>query len=40
MWASQKGIVAGRPGNVFDPRGDATRAEAAAMMRRMMADNN
>jgi hypothetical protein len=33
-WAAGEGIANGRPGNLFDPRGAATRAEAAAMLRR------
>jgi hypothetical protein len=28
------GIVSGKPGNVFDPRGSATRAETAAVLHR------
>ena len=28
------GIITGKPGNVFDPKGNATRAEVAAMMQR------
>jgi hypothetical protein len=36
MWATQKGIVTGKPGNMFDPRGTATRAEAAAALRRYL----
>jgi hypothetical protein len=28
------GIVGGKPDNVFDPKGSATRAEAAAMLHR------
>jgi nucleoside-diphosphate-sugar epimerase len=27
-------VITGRPGNLFDPRGNATRAEVAAMMHR------
>jgi hypothetical protein len=34
MYCYMKGIVAGRPGKLFDPRGQATRAEVAAMLRR------
>jgi hypothetical protein len=30
------GIVGGKPGNLFDPRGAATRAEAAAILRRFI----
>jgi hypothetical protein len=32
--ARQAGIMDGRPGNLFDPKGEATRAEAAAIIRR------
>lgn len=42
-WASeavktirQAGIIFGRPGNLFDPQGNATRAEAAAILRRFI----
>ena len=28
------GVIVGRPGNLFDPQGSATRAEAAAILRR------
>ena len=30
------GVINGREGNIFDPRGNATRAEAAAMMHRFL----
>ena len=30
----QAGIIVGKDGNRFDPRGNATRAEAAAILRR------
>jgi hypothetical protein len=33
-WAADTGIVTGRPGNIFDPRGITTRAETAALLRR------
>jgi hypothetical protein len=33
-WASASGIVNGRPGGVFEPLANATRAEAAAILRR------
>ncbi len=33
-WAAGAGIVSGRDGNVFDPRGSATRAECAAILMR------
>ena len=31
-----QGIVSGKPGNLFDPSGEATRAEFAAMLRRFL----
>ena len=31
-WAVGKGIITGKPGNVIDPQGTATRAEAAKML--------
>jgi hypothetical protein len=31
-----KGIIAGQPGNLFDPQGKATRAQVAAMMTRFI----
>jgi hypothetical protein len=37
MWASRKGVVTGKPNNLFDPAGGATRAEAAAMLHRLFA---
>ena len=33
-WAVGMGIVSGKPGNLLDPQGAATRAECAAMMRK------
>ena len=33
-WASTQGVVAGKPGNLFDPSGQATRAEAAVILSR------
>jgi hypothetical protein len=30
------GIISGRPGNLFDPKGTATRAEVAAMLQRFL----
>lgn len=33
-WAREKGIISGKGGNRFDPRGQATRAEMAAMLMR------
>jgi hypothetical protein len=35
-WAVENGFVTGKPGNVFDPRGSATRAEVAAILQRFM----
>jgi len=32
-------VVNGRPGNIFDPKGNATRAEVAAMIRRLLKEN-
>jgi hypothetical protein len=32
MWAESKKIIGGKPGNVFDPQGKATRAEAAVVI--------
>jgi len=32
---SKAGIVGGKPGNNFDPRGNATRAEVASMLTRL-----
>ena len=34
-WCSMKGIVNGKDGKVFDPQGNATRAEAACMIQRL-----
>ena len=33
-WCSMKGIISGKEGKVFDPQGNATRAEAASMIQR------
>lgn len=35
-WAWANGIMTGKPGNRFDPQGDATRAEIAAILSRYM----
>ena len=35
-WARANGIVNGKNGNVFDPQGNATRAEVAAILRNYM----
>ncbi|MDR1193079.1 MAG: S-layer homology domain-containing protein [Peptococcaceae bacterium] len=32
----RSGVIGGKPGNLFDPKGPATRAEAAAMLRRFI----
>ncbi|MDR2089998.1 MAG: S-layer homology domain-containing protein, partial [Clostridiales Family XIII bacterium] len=34
MWTTMKGIVNGKPGNLLDSKGTATRAEAAAVLMR------
>ena len=31
-WAAEKGIISGKPGNILDPKGTATRAEMATMI--------
>ena len=33
-WCTMKGIINGKPGKLLDPKGNATRAEAAAMLNR------
>ncbi|MBS6366519.1 MAG: S-layer homology domain-containing protein, partial [Clostridiales bacterium] len=33
-WAVNEGILTGRPGNLRDPRGEATRAQVAVMIDR------
>ncbi|MCL2122280.1 MAG: S-layer homology domain-containing protein, partial [Clostridiales bacterium] len=33
---SMAGIIGGKPGNIFDPKGHATRAETAAMLLRLL----
>jgi uncharacterized protein YjdB len=32
VWATQSGVISGKPGGVLDPKGDATRAETAQML--------
>jgi hypothetical protein len=32
----RSGVVSGKPGNLFDPKGEATRAEVAALLRRFI----
>ena len=34
IWATQKGIITGKPGSLLDPQGTATRAEAVTMLQR------
>lgn len=34
VWATQKGIITGKPGSLLDPQGTATRAEAVTMLQR------
>ena len=36
MWASSKGLINGKPDGLLDPQGSATRAEAAAMLHRLL----
>ncbi|RKJ75682.1 hypothetical protein D7X33_16495 [Butyricicoccus sp. 1XD8-22] len=35
-WAAENGIISGKSGGVLDPQGGATRAEAAAMLMRVL----
>ncbi|TCK89096.1 S-layer family protein [Natranaerovirga hydrolytica] len=35
-WAQQNGIVSGKPNNLFDPKGNVTRAETAVMLHRYL----
>jgi len=35
-WAVDQGLINGRPGNLFDPQGNATRAETAAIFARYL----
>jgi hypothetical protein len=32
----QAGVISGKPGNIADPKGNATRAEVAAMLHRFI----
>lgn len=34
-WAVEKGLISGKPGNLIDPQGTATRAEMATMIRNL-----
>ncbi len=36
QWAVGKGIIGGKPGNVLDPEGNATRAEVATIIQRFV----
>lgn len=36
-WAVESGVICGKGNRILDPKGNATRAEAAAMIRRFMA---
>ena len=36
QWACGTGIISGKPGNLLDPQGNATRAEVAAMLHRFL----
>jgi hypothetical protein len=36
MYCSMKGIISGKPGEIFDSRGEATRAEFAAVLKRFL----
>lgn len=36
LYAQEKGIILGKPGNLFDPKGESTRAQTAAMMHRYL----
>ena len=35
-WARQNGVISGRPGNRFDPKANATRAEVATILRNFL----
>lgn len=35
-WAQEKGIITGKTNNIFDPKGEVTRAEAAVMLYRYL----
>jgi hypothetical protein len=35
-WATSNGIVSGKPGNILDPKGTATRAEMATMLMKLI----
>lgn len=38
-WARENGIINGKGGNIFDPNGNATRAQAAVILRNFMEQN-
>ena len=35
-WAVDKGLLTGKPGNLLDPQGSVTRAEAATLIQRLL----
>ncbi|MDR2357806.1 MAG: S-layer homology domain-containing protein, partial [Oscillospiraceae bacterium] len=35
-WAAKRGLIQGRPGNIFDPKKDITRGEIAAILHRFL----
>ena len=37
VWAVGAGLINGKPGDVLDPIGDATRTEVAAILQRLVA---
>ncbi|MCL2165654.1 MAG: S-layer homology domain-containing protein [Oscillospiraceae bacterium] len=36
QWACGSGIISGKPGGLLDPKGEATRAEFAAVLQRFI----
>ena len=39
-WARQNGVISGRPGNRFDPKANATRAEVATILRNFLSQQS
>ena len=39
-WARQNGVISGRPGNRFDPKANATRAEVATILRNFLSQRS
>ena len=35
VWATAEGLINGKPGGIFDPQGNATRAEVATILQRL-----